>query len=404
MSETVIKPDLKFVNEIIKGGGDTLKKCYQCATCSVVCNVTPDGNPFPRKEMVLAQWGQKDKLIHSADVWLCHQCSDCTAYCPRGAKPGEVLNAIRKQSIKEVAMIPLFAKIATDPKLVWLLFAIPAILFYVILTVLGNAGFTAPRAEGGIMAYHKFVPVPVIDTVFILTALFAAASAYVGITRLWAGMKANAGNVQGSGSPFSHIVPAVTTILAHKKFSDCSVNKGRQLGHMFLFYAFAGLAVVTTWAIVYLYGHEFFHIPAFGPFHFGESPYPMSDPVKILALISSAAFAVGVVMILLNRIGQAAKSGIGSYFDWIFLAVVIGVGATGIGSWVLRLADLEVGYFVYYLHLIFVWSLFAYAPYSKFAHLFYRTTAMVFAKYTGREVKIKNAGAVAEEGVQPAAQ
>ncbi len=114
MSEaTVIKPDLQFVNEIIKGGGESLKKCYQCATCSVVCNVTPEGNPFPRKEMVLAQWGQKDKLITSADVWLCHQCSDCTAYCPRGAKPGEVLNAIRKQSIKHVAMMPFFAKIAT---------------------------------------------------------------------------------------------------------------------------------------------------------------------------------------------------------------------------------------------------------------------------------------------------
>ena len=84
---TGIKPDLQSVNEIINGGGESLKKCYQCATCSVVCNVTPEGNPFPRKEMVLAQWGQKDKLIASADVWLCHQCSDCTAYCPRGAKP-----------------------------------------------------------------------------------------------------------------------------------------------------------------------------------------------------------------------------------------------------------------------------------------------------------------------------
>jgi quinone-modifying oxidoreductase subunit QmoC len=63
------------------------------------------------------------------------------------------------------------------------------------------------------------------------------------------------------------------------------------------------------------------------------------------------------------------------------------VGATGMLSWGLRLADMEVGYFVYYLHLIFIWSLFAYAPYSKFAHLFYRTTAMVFAKYSGRDKK-----------------
>ena len=387
MSEaTVIKPDLAFVNEIIKGGGESLKKCYQCATCSVVCNVTPDGNPFPRKEMVLAQWGQKDKLIASADVWLCHQCSDCTAYCPRGAKPGEVLNAIRKQSIKEVALIPFFAKIATTPSLIWLLFAIPAALFYLIMPYKSFSG--VPRNAEGAMAYHLFMPVfPHIDVTFILTALFAAVSAFVGITRLWSGMKANAGNAAGSGSPFGHIVPAVTTILAHKKFADCNVNRLRQWGHLLLFYSFAGLAVVTTWAIVYLYGWEFLGIQAFGPFHFGESPYPMTDPVKMLALASSAAFAIGVVIILLNRFGQAAKAGMGSYFDWIFLTVVIGVGATGMASWGLRLADMEIGYFVYYLHLVFVWSLFAYAPYSKFAHLFYRTTAMVFAKYTGRDIK-----------------
>lgn len=384
---TVIKPDLQFVNEIIKGGGESLKKCYQCATCSVVCNVTPEGNPFPRKEMVLAQWGQKDKLITSPDVWLCHQCSDCTAYCPRGAKPGEVLNAIRKQSIKHVAMVPFFAKIATDWKLLPVLFAIPMALFYVILMVVGNAGFTAPRAEGNIMAYHKFVPVPVIDTVFILTAIFAAASAFVGVKRLWSGMKAQAGEMKSSGSLVGDIISSVTTILAHSKFADCNVNRLRQWGHMLLFYSFAGLAVVTTWAIIYLYGFELLGIQPFGPFHFGESPYPNSDPVKILALISSVAFAAGFAIILLNRLAKAGKAGMGSYFDWIFLFIVFGVGATGMLSWALRLADMSVGYLVYYFHLVFIWSLFAYAPYSKFAHLFYRTTAMVFAKNSGRDKK-----------------
>ncbi len=383
---TVIKPDLQFVNEIIKGGGESLKKCYQCATCSVVCNVTPEGNPFPRKEMVLAQWGQKDKLIASPDIWLCHQCSDCTAYCPRGAKPGEVLNAIRKQSIKEVAMVPFFAKIAMDPKLIWLLFAIPMALFYIVLAILGNTDIAAVRAKSAEMAYHLFMPVPAIDTIFILTAIFAALSAFVGIKRLWSGMKASAGGA-GTGSPVSHIVPAITTILAHKKFADCNVNRLRQWGHLLLFYAFAGLAVVTTWAIVYLYGNEFLHIQPFGPFHFGESPYPISDPVKILAFVSSVAFALGVVILLLNRIGKAGKAGVGSYFDWIFLTIVIGVGATGMLSWGLRVLDVTAGYWVYYFHLVFIWSLFAYAPYSKFAHLFYRTTAMVYARYTGREPK-----------------
>lgn len=384
---TVIKPDLKFVNEIIKGGGESLKKCYQCATCSVVCNVTPEGNPFPRKEMVLAQWGQKDRLIASPDVWLCHQCSDCTAYCPRGAKPGEVLNAIRKQSIKEVALVPLFAKIATDWRLIWLLFAIPMVLFYLIMPYKNIDA--VPLNDEGKMAYHLFMPVfPHIDVTFILTAIFAAASAFVGIKRLWSAMETQAGAAPvSSGSLMDDIIGAVKTILAHSKFADCNVNKLRQWGHMLLFYAFAGLAVVTMWAIVYLYGHEFLGIPAFGPFHFGESPYPITDPVKILALVSSAAFALGVAIILFNRLARAGKAGLGSYFDWIFLVIVVGVGATGMLSWGLRLAEMKIGYWVYYFHLVFVWSLFAYAPYSKFAHLFYRTTAMVFARRTGREKK-----------------
>jgi len=111
---------------------------------------------------------------------------------PARGKAGEVLNAIRKQSIKHVAMVPLFAKIAQDPKLIWLMFAIPMVLFYIIMP---HKSLDAIPRVNGEMVYHMFMPVfPHIDVTFILTGLvFAGLSAVVGIMRMWKGMKAKQG-------------------------------------------------------------------------------------------------------------------------------------------------------------------------------------------------------------------
>ena len=96
-------PDLGFVKRVIAQGGGDLKKCYQCATCSVVCPVAPDKAPFPRKEMIWAQWGAGEKLLADPDLWLCHQCNDCSVQCPRGARPGDVMAALRKVAIQSYA-------------------------------------------------------------------------------------------------------------------------------------------------------------------------------------------------------------------------------------------------------------------------------------------------------------
>jgi len=69
MAEQIVSPDLNFVKEVIAAGADSLKKCYQCSTCTVVCEVTPNNKPFPRKEMLYAQWGMKDQLITNPDIW-----------------------------------------------------------------------------------------------------------------------------------------------------------------------------------------------------------------------------------------------------------------------------------------------------------------------------------------------
>ena len=382
----IVAPDLQFVNELIKGGGDSLKKCYQCATCSVVCNLTQDEKPFPRKEMMYAQWGLKDKLFPNPDIWLCHQCSDCTAYCPRGAKPGEVLNAVRKLSIEHYSVPQFLGKAVGSPSYLVLLFAIPVVIFLIILASLGHLNpANIPLNEKGLISYHEFLPSLYIDSVFVPVAFFAVICLAMGISRYWKDMVRAAGPITPKRSISNAITETISEILSHNRFEKCTLTKIRKVSHFLVFYSFIGLAITTAWAVMYLYGPGIMKLLGLKPFGWmlGPSPYPLTDPVKWIANASALALLVGIILVISNRLKNQEKAGKGGYYDWLLIYIVFAIMATGILSEVVRLANIAaLAYIIYFMHLIVVFFLFAYAPFSKMAHMVYRATAMVFAKYS----------------------
>ena len=66
------------------------------------------------------------------------------------------------------------------------------------------------------------------------------------------------------------------------------------------------------------------------------------------------------------------------------------VGLTGMLSWLTRLTGIPMlAYVNYFIHLLCVYFLLWYMPYSKFAHMIYRTLALVHAKQIGREPRDK---------------
>lgn len=390
-SGVALSPDLQFVNAVISGGGETLKKCYQCATCSVVCNLTPSDNPFPRKEMIYAQWGLKDKLFGNPDIWLCHQCSDCTAYCPRGAKPGEVLNAVRKLSIEHYSVPRFLGKAVGNPGALVMLLAVPVVIFLIILAGLGHLNLASIRNEAGEIAYSALLPSLYIDGVFVPVFFFAVVSLMIGVSRYWKDMVQATGK-QPKGSIWSAISATIGDILAHRRFEKCNLTKSRKLAHMLVFFSFIGLAITTAWAVLYLYGPPVMKFLGLEPFGWlrGESPYPLTDPLKWLANISAIMLLVGIVMVINNRKKNEAKAGKGGYYDWLLIYIIFAVMATGILSQLFRLADLALlSYLIYFAHLVVVFFLFAYAPFSKMAHMLYRATAMVFAKATERDIEVR---------------
>ena len=345
--------------------------------------------------MIYAQWGMKDKLFANPDIWLCHQCSDCTAYCPRGAKPGEVLNAVRKLSIEKYSFPSFLGKAVGNPGALVLLLAVPAVIFLIILAAIGHLDLAAiPRNELGQISYAKFLKSYYIDGVFVPVAMFAVISFAVGISRYWKDMSRASGLAQGTGGNglFNTILTTISEIVSHKRFEKCNVVKDRKLAHLLVFFSFIGLAITTTWAVVYLYGYEIMHAMGKTPYSWmlGESPYPLTDPVKILGNASALGLLIGISLVISNRLKNKEKAGGGGYYDWLFINLVFVIMATGILSELIRLADIAVlAYSVYFIHLVVVFFLIAYAPFSKMAHMVYRATAMVFAKQTERDIEVK---------------
>lgn len=372
----LIEPDVGFIKEVVGLGGDTLKKCYQCATCSVACAISPDNKPFPRKEMIATSWGLKDRLVGNADIWLCHNCGDCTTLCPRGAKPGDVLAAIRAYAVKEYATPKFLAKAVNDPKYLPLLFAIPVFIFIFLGLITGLMDFTP---EGDKIVHAKFISTWLVDLVFIPTSIWVVVIFALGVKRFLNDLHENAVLEKKTDKEkielpgfISAIIKVIPTILKHQKFSDCTENSERSTAHIMVLYSFIGLAIVTGVFFIHIYVLQW------------HGPYSQLHPVKWLANVSGIALIIGGFLLIKNRLSKTDQAT--TYKDWYLLGLVLGLGLSGMLTQITRLMGLGgTSYTLYFIHLIFVFNTFAFLPFSKLAHLVYRTIAMAYAEYGNRK-------------------
>ena len=372
----LVEPDVGFIEEVAGLGGQDLKKCFQCATCSVACPISPENKPFPRKEMIAASWGLKDKLIGNADIWLCHNCGDCTTLCPRGAKPGDVLAALRVKAISDYATPRKLGKMVNDPKSLPILLAIPAVLFIVVGLITGLLDFT-PEGDGIVHAH--FFTSWLVDIVMIPTFFGAAGVFALGLKRFVADIHANAllegktdkATIEPAGF-VQALIKVIPTILTHRQFNECGENKDRATAHMMVLFGFIGLFIVTNIFFFTLYGLQI------------HGPYSQLNPVKWLANFAGVSLVIGSLLMIKNRLSKKDEKS--SYSDWYLLGLALSLGLTGMLTEMTRLAGMAgVSYFLYFVHLMFVWCLFAYTPFSKLAHLVYRTVAMTYMEYAGRK-------------------
>ena len=382
-----VRPDRDFLRRILDEGGGDLKQCFQCATCSVVCELSGGRKPFPRKEMIWAQWGLKDRLLADPDVWLCYQCNDCSTHCPRGARPGDVLAAVRRESVLRYAVPRFLGRWVNEPKYLPLVLGIPAVLLGLALLVRGPIedalGISTHTSEKIVYSYWNKLPHWLLISFFTIVSVLVFLAIVAGVVRFWRAMKAadaQAGNTTPAKGLGPSILSALKSILVHDNFSECTTERSRLLSHLCVFYGFLALFAVAIWVVTAVV------TAGYNPLIRDDFVYPFNfwNPWRMLANLGGLAVVAGCGLMIWERVTKSEQVA-STFFDWALLGTLLAVVLTGFLSEVLHYTRMEPHrQIIYFIHLVTVFALLTYLPYSKFALLVYRTTAMFYAEHSGR--------------------
>jgi len=132
---------------------------------------------------------------------------------------------------------------------------------------------------------------------------------------------------------------------------------------------------------LHLLGFEFFD-------HVLDLPVDLPRPAKMFGMIGGIGLLIGGALLIFRHWTNRDDVGANTYTDYLFLYVIFLASLTGMLTWMARLTGIPMlAYVNYFIHLVFVFFLLVYMPYSKFAHMLYRTLALVYCKSIGREAK-----------------
>jgi quinone-modifying oxidoreductase, subunit QmoC len=348
-------------------GNVDVDACYNCGNCTATCNLSDEDHSFPRRMMHYLQIGNREKLVGSLDPWLCHNCGDCSVQCPREANPSEIVGAVRAEAVKSFAFPSFMGRMVASPKWLPVLFLIPLAIFVFFALGLRGIAKVVPVPEFS----NVFPELPLEIFFFTLSALVILSFA-VGVAKFIR----SAGNSVKKSNLFKGLVPAVKEILQNKRFTKCEEERYRFWGHLLTLSGFLTLFIVSSLEGI----GTWFHVVTL-PLPFWNSHEIFASILKISANVGGLVLLAGLVILLVNRFRDPEKRANSSYFDWLLPWLLVAIVLTGFLSQGTRLAGLgHIMFGVYFVHLTLIFMLFAYMPFSKFAHVVYRTVAMSLAR------------------------
>ncbi|MEA1962121.1 MAG: 4Fe-4S dicluster domain-containing protein [Bacillota bacterium] len=90
-----------FIARIEKESGTSVSLCYQCGKCTAGCPAAFAMDYPPRQVIRMLQLGMVDKALSVESIWICASCETCTARCPRGVDIASLMDAMRREALKQ---------------------------------------------------------------------------------------------------------------------------------------------------------------------------------------------------------------------------------------------------------------------------------------------------------------
>jgi len=365
-AETFSVCDPTLLADIRRYGKFDPTGCYQCGSCTISCDLVEDSVSFPRRSIRYALLVLRQPLVESLELWVCHDCGDCSLVCPRQSEPRISMLTLRRFLSAQYDWTGIAPKLLESKA--WYL---GSLIFVAVLTLLLILGYhlwyvgmpVADFATTPLGLDHMF---PIITYYTLTVMLLPLLLLFSRVFRIWRLTMSGEGRARPLLS--TYVVEAwiyVYQSVSHSLMRKCP-ERSRWLGHW-------GLALGTVMMLtIKVFGLRWFQT---------DNVYPLYHPQRWLGYLATGLILYGIGDILVGRLRAQKEIYKETQFqDLIFPILLVLTVLSGLAAHIFRYAGLALTcHFVYALHIMIATPmLLVEMSFGKWSHMVYRPLALYF--------------------------
>ncbi|HEY0593765.1 MAG TPA: 4Fe-4S dicluster domain-containing protein [Thermoanaerobaculia bacterium] len=379
-----------LAREIRRYGSLDANACLNCGCCTVVCDLSSGSAAFPRKPIRLALLGLRDLLRRSLDPWLCHDCRDCSTFCPREARPAEAMATLRRYLAAQYDVTGLASLIQRSK-----LWAISVLVLTALLVLALAYGYH--QVEVGLSGSDLLTMPMGLEHMFGTITVFTRVVLLIPLVLLLAGgWRMHRMALGGIRIPLRSYGAEAKTFLLHmvtqRRMKECPQEERRRAwaGHWLLALSFAAMSVILFFLL------RWFQTDAI---------LPLWNPQRWLGYLIAAVMIAVPAQMLVKRLRSAEGRAFARAEDLTLPILILLTAVSGMAVHVARYQELALtAHLAYAIHIaISVPLLVIELPFGKLSHALYRPLAIYFLAVRERALavtKLAPAGAGAPETIE----